>query len=282
MSSSSNEPGTLYVVSTPLGNLGDVTLRALETLSSVDVIAAEDTRRTRKLLSRHGIRARSVSLHKFNEERSARRIVEMLRAGKDVAYVTDSGTPGVSDPGARLVRHVRAQGLGVIPLPGPSAVVAAMSVSGWEGPFAFAGYVERKPGARRRQLEELCARDGAVVLFEAPTRVRATLEVLAEVAGEHRILLAREMTKIHEQYALETASGHLDSLVQPLKGEITMVLMPGEEGPGRVGADLARAVEAAAQLVSLGVKVRQASRIVASLTGASAKEIYGGVTRSRR
>ncbi len=282
MTSSRAEPATLYVVPTPLGNLEDVTLRALRILEDCDVIAAEDTRRTRTLLERHGIGTGLLSLHRFSEERKADRVLGMLQAGKSVALVTDAGTPGISDPGARLVARARAAGLPVIPLPGPSAPATAVSVSGWEGRFAFEGYVEKKPAARRRQIERVAASDGATILFEAPTRLRATLQELDRQAGEHRILLAREMTKVHEEYRVDSAAGLLESLPERVRGEITLVVMPpGGAGPGPSAA-LAEAADAALELASLGVRLKQASRIVARVSGTSARDVYETANRRRR
>jgi 16S rRNA (cytidine1402-2'-O)-methyltransferase len=282
MTSSRAESGTLYVVPTPLGNLEDVTLRALSTLAACDVIAAEDTRRTRKLLERHGIRARPVSLHRFSEERKADRVLEMLADGKSVALVTDAGTPGISDPGARLVARARAAGAPVIPLPGPSAPAAAVSVSGWEGPFTFEGYVERKPAARRRQIERIAASDRAVVLFEAPTRLASTLRALAGQAAGHRILLAREMTKVHEEYRVDSAAGLLEDLPERVRGEITLVVMPPAQGGPPPSTAVSEAADAALELAGLGVRLKQASRIVAALCGSSARDVYETANRRRR
>jgi len=270
------------VVPTPLGNLEDVTLRALRILAECDVIAAEDTRRTRKLLDRHGIRARPVSLHRFSEERKADHVLKMLAHGKSVALVTDAGTPGVSDPGARLVAHARAEGMQVIPLPGPSAPAAAVSVSGWEGPFTFEGYVEKKPAARRRQIERIAASDRAAVLFEAPSRLAATLRELAGQAPGHRILMAREMTKVHEEYRVDFAAGLLEDLPERVRGEITLVVMPpGGTRPGP-SAGLSAAADAALELADLGVRLKQAARIIAGVSGTSARDVYETANRRRR
>lgn len=270
------------MVPTPLGNLGDVTLRALEVLASCDAIAAEDTRRTRKLLDRHDIRTRQVSLHRFSEERKAERVIEMLEAGRAVALVTDAGTPGVSDPGARLVARVRAGGLAVVPLPGPSAPVVAVSASGWEGPFCFEGYVERKAAARRRQIERIAASDRATILFEAPGRLASTLRELAALASDHRILLAREMTKVHEEYLVDSPGRLLERLPDRVRGEITLVVMPGPAaGPAR-STPVDEAAEAALELAEGGVRLKQAARIVARLCGARARDVYETANRRRR
>jgi len=270
------------VVPTPLGNLEDVTLRALRILAACDVIVAEDTRRTRKLLDHHGIRARCVSLHRFSEERKAGHVLEQLAAGRSVALVTDAGTPGVSDPGARLVARVREGDVPVVPLPGPCAPVTAVSVSGWEGPFVFEGYVERKPAARRRQIARIASSDRATVLFEAPTRLATTLRELAAQAAGHRILLAREMTKVHEEYRVDSAAGLLETLPERVRGEVTLVVMPAGQATPGPSAGVEAAADAALELAGLGVRLKQASRIVASLCGHGAREVYEAANRRRR
>jgi 16S rRNA (cytidine1402-2'-O)-methyltransferase len=266
---------TLYVIPTPLGNLADVTLRSLDVLGAVDVVAAEDTRRTRKLLDHHGIETRPMSLHRFNETATAERIVEILASGRDVAYVTDAGTPAVSDPGARLVRAVRQAGYPVIPLPGASAPTCALSASGWEGPFVFEGYLHRKGRRRSEQLERIAAETRATILFEAPTRLRSTLEALADVIEEHPILVGREMTKLHEQYEVGTAAQLIATLPQRVRGEITLVIMPpdgsGEE-PGQEGLD--PAARAALELKQHDLPLKRGCAILASATGLSSRGIY--------
>ncbi len=269
--------GTLWIVPTPIGNLEDVTIRALRILGSCDLVAAEDTRRTRQLLDRHGIAVRQVALHRFNEEEAAGRILEVLRAGRDVACVTDSGTPGIADPGARLVARARGEGFSVIPVPGPCAPTTALSASGWEGPFSFEGWVERSPAARRRQIEEIGARDRASVLFESPQRIRATLETMASVIPGHGVLLAREMTKVHEEYLSGSPAVLLAGLPDEPRGEITLVVMPPAGGPsGRTTVEVSAATAAARELAALGVRLKDASRIVSALTGIRAREIYDG------
>jgi 16S rRNA (cytidine1402-2'-O)-methyltransferase len=267
--------GTLYVVPTPLGNLSDVTLRALEVLRCVETIAAEDTRRTRKLLDRHEISTRPLSLHRFNETAAAERIVGILVSGRDVAYVTDAGTPTVSDPGARLVAQVRERGLSVIPLPGPSAPVTALSASGWEGPFVFEGYVERRGKQRTAQLSRIAQESRATILFEAPGRLASTLATLAEVVPEHRVLLAREMTKVHEQYEVGTARTILEDLPERVRGEVTLVLMPADRPDAPPPDERIRAAaEAALELGEEGVRIKRGCAILASVTGLRSREIY--------
>jgi 16S rRNA (cytidine1402-2'-O)-methyltransferase len=215
---------TLYVVATPIGNLEDVTLRALRVLGEVDVIAAEDTRVTGRLLARHGLRRRMLSYRAPVEERTLPRVLEALESG-DVALVTDAGTPTLSDPGQRLVDAAWAAGHRVVPLPGPSAVTAALSAAGLGGPgFCFTGYLPRKPGELRRFFESLLDADRPTVAFESPHRVRRALAALAEALPERRVALARELTKVHEEVLRGTAAEVLAALGEPVRGEITLVI----------------------------------------------------------
>ncbi len=213
-------------MATPLGNLGDMSSRGIEVLGSVTAIAAEDTRRTRKLLSHFGIRTRLVSFHEHNEDRAAGKIVARIEGGDDVALVSDAGTPLVADPGYRLVSLAASQGVEVVPVPGPAAVTAALSVSGLPVlPFYFLGFPPRKPGARRRKLADLKELSATLVLYESPHRIARTLADLLEVLGDRRAVVARELTKVHE----EILRGRLSDLAaraaeSPLKGEIVVVV----------------------------------------------------------
>lgn len=192
---------SLYVVSTPIGNLGDITRRAVEVLGSVDVVLAEDTRRTGQLLKYLDVHARLISAHEHNEASRSRLVVEILGEGRDVAMVTDAGTPLLSDPGARIVREVVAAGFDVVPIPGASALLAALVASGIEaGTFTFLGFPPRKGGSRTDVMEEIAASPRAVVLYESPNRVGKLLRDLAEAAGgARRVCVARELTKLHEE-----------------------------------------------------------------------------------
>ncbi len=197
------EAGTLYVVATPLGNLRDVTLRALDILGSADLIAAEDTRTTARLLGHYGIVTRTLALHQHNEAQRAASLVALLAAGKSVALVTDAGTPAISDPGSRLVRAVRDAGHPVVPVPGPSAVVAAISAAGLAATtFVFAGFLPQQAKARREALLALSPLHAALVIYEAPHRVRATVDdLVAQLPGERTLVVARELTKAFETIA---------------------------------------------------------------------------------
>jgi len=221
------EPG-LYVVATPIGNLGDITLRAIETLKSADVVAAEDTRNTRALLTHLGISAHLVALHEHNERKGASQVVGWIREGKSVALVSDAGTPGVSDPGAFVVAAVREAGLRVVPVPGASALTAALSASGmsYEG-CVFAGFLPAKGAVRREKLAALAAGPWAIVLFEAPHRVAQTLADLHESLGDRDVVVAREITKRFETIArvpLATAAAWVAENPDRTRGEFVLVV----------------------------------------------------------
>lgn len=223
---SPNPSGTLYVVATPIGNLSDTTARAVEVLKSVDAIAAEDTRRTRKLLSHFGIVTPLVAYHEHNEERASRRIVRRLTGGDDIALVSDAGTPLIADPGYRLVDQAVREGIEVVPIPGASAVVAAVSVAGLPPmPFYFAGFLPRRSAARRKKLEELAGLPATLVFYESPHRIASSLSDMARVLGDRDAAIARELTKVHE----EILRGRLVALAEAgqarsWKGEIVVLV----------------------------------------------------------
>ena len=223
---SSEGGGTLFLVATPIGNLEDVTQRALRLLAEVDVVAAEDTRRTRRLLDHFGIRARLVSLFEHNEKERTPGLVRRLQAGERIAVVTDAGSPGVSDPGYPLVRAALEAGIRVESVPGPSAVIAALQVSGLPtDAFTFAGFLPPKAGARRRRLEELAERRETVIVFESPHRIEACLEEVEGLWGERPIALARELTKLHEQVLRGSAREVRVALTpERRRGEMVLVL----------------------------------------------------------
>jgi 16S rRNA (cytidine1402-2'-O)-methyltransferase len=218
--------GTLFVVATPLGNLSDTTFRAVEVLRSVDAIAAEDTRRTRTLLSHFGIEAALIPYHEHNEERAAKRIVERLKEGDAVALVSDAGTPLIADPGYRLVVEAVREGIGVVPIPGASAVAAAISVAGLPPlPFYFAGFLPRRSAARRKKLDELADLPATLAFYESPHRIAKSLSDMAEVLGGRKAVVLRELTKIHE----EVVRGRLPDLAaaaaeRSWKGEIVVLV----------------------------------------------------------
>jgi 16S rRNA (cytidine1402-2'-O)-methyltransferase len=214
----------LFVVATPIGNLEDVSARALRVLSEVDAIAAEDTRVTARLLARHQIRKPLISYRAPVERRGLPRVMAALDGG-DVALVSDAGTPTLSDPGAALVSAAWAAGHTVVPIPGPSAIAAALSIAGHAGPgFLFVGYLPRKPGEIRRLMQSLAPEGRPAVAFESPFRIKKSLAVIAEVLPDRAVTLARELTKVHEQVIRGTAAEIAGALGDKVKGEITLVI----------------------------------------------------------
>jgi 16S rRNA (cytidine1402-2'-O)-methyltransferase len=222
-------PGTLFVVATPIGNLEDITLRALRVLREVAVVAAEDTRRTAHLLARHAIATSMTSLHEHNEGSKSASIVDRLQRGEDVALVSDAGTPTVSDPGARLIRLAIESGVRVEPIPGPSAVLAALAASGLASDaFTFLGFPPIRSKHRKQWFARLADVGGVVVFFEAPHRIRRTLETLRETVGDCEVAVARELTKIHE----ELVRGQISSILSTAlvsRGEFTVVAIIGHK-----------------------------------------------------
>ena len=264
--------GRLVVCPTPIGNLEDVTLRVLRALAEADVVACEDTRHTRKLLTRHGISdVELVSYHGHNEHRRARELVDRIRRGQVVALVSDAGTPGVSDPGEVVVRASIEAGVPVDMLPGPSAAITALIASGLPAVrWRFVGFLPRRATELRRELE--AAGGETVVAFESPRRVAATLAALAELDPERPVALCRELTKIHEEVVRGTARELADRFADGTRGEVVLVVGPGahSEEP-----DAGRAREAVERLVEAGAKRRAAATVVAQLTGLSANDLYG-------
>ncbi len=250
-------PGTLYVVATPIGNLADVTLRALDVLGHVDRIAAEDSRRTRMLLARHGLAGRIVEpYHEHNEARMAPRLAERLRAGEAVALVTDAGTPGVSDPGYRLVRAALAAGAPVVAVPGPSAALCALAASGLPTDrFLVQGFPPRKPGPRQRMLADLAALPHTLIFFEAPSRVLALVADVVTILGDREIAVGRELTKRFEEIWRGPAAAYLRARdgAEP-RGEVTVVVAGLARKDARAGAR-ARAGESGAARGDRGQEV---------------------------
>jgi 16S rRNA (cytidine1402-2'-O)-methyltransferase len=271
--------GRLVVCPTPIGNLEDVTLRVLSALREADVVACEDTRRTRTLLDRYGVSAPLVSYHEHNEERRAAELVERMRGGAVVALVSDAGMPLISDPGYVLVRACVAAGLAVEVLPGPSAALAALVASALPADsWRFVGFLPRKRGELRRLFGEAGA---TLVAFESPRRLPATLAVLAEVDPSRPAAVCRELTKVHEEVVRGTAA----ELAERYRGEAPrgeVVLVVGgvaERGPA--GGPGEEAVTALARLVEAGAKPRPAAAVVAELTGASANDLYRALQDAR-
>jgi 16S rRNA (cytidine1402-2'-O)-methyltransferase len=215
----------LYIVGTPIGNLGDITFRAVEILKSADVIACEDTRHTLELLTHFEIRKPLISCRAQNEESAARKITGLLKSGQTVAYASDAGTPGISDPGAVLVELVRKEGYPVVPVPGPSAFATLVSVAGAGGKtLIFEGFLSPSPGKRRRRLKELIETGYAFVLYESPFRIVKLLTDLADINGERRVVVGRELTKLHEEIVDGSAADIRDdfSARESIKGEFAV------------------------------------------------------------
>jgi 16S rRNA (cytidine1402-2'-O)-methyltransferase len=269
------QSGTLYVVATPIGNLRDITVRALDVLRNVDMIAAEDTRQTHKLLSHHGIAARMIALHAHNERRAAEQIATLLASGKSVALVTDAGTPGLSDPGARAVACVRERGLRVVPVPGPSALTAALSVSALASPrFLFAGFLPARPAERLAALEALAATSDPIVLFEAPHRVVQSVQDMARIlGGKRRVVIARELTKIFEEIqdcSLDSAASWLVEKPERSRGEFVLVIGPAaSREAGHVDA-----WERVLRILLAQLPLSQAVTLAAKITGGTRKPLY--------
>jgi len=276
--------GRLYVVATPIGNLSDLSLRAIETLRAVDLIAAEDTRLTKRLLDRHRIATPTISFHARSGPGRLRELLDRLRAGDDLAAVTDAGTPGVSDPGEELVTAWAGEGGVVVPIPGPSAVLAAVAASGVAGPrWAFEGFLARSGRDRRERLARIAADRRGTVVYEAPGRVAATLADLAMACGDERpAAVCRELTKIHEEIvrdslgelAARARSGELT-----LRGEFAIVVGSIERDratPGTAPAapDLAGALAQVEERVAEGMGRSEAAREVAAATGLSRRDLY--------
>lgn len=231
MKSTDEKSGLLYIVATPIGNLEDITLRAMRILQEVDLIAAEDTRHTRKLLNACEIATPLISLHEHNEREKSSVIIAKIKSGMSVAYVTDAGTPCISDPGYLLVKAARAQNIRVVPVPGVSAVAAALSVAGFPADnFIFCGFLPAKENKRRKFLENLKGEENTIVLYESPARYRAALQDIYNVLGDREIVVARELTKIFEEIKGGKVSSFLaDGLQGKVRGEFTIIIQRKEK-----------------------------------------------------
>lgn len=218
---------TLYIVGTPIGNLGDITYRAVETLKNVDIVAAEDTRHTLQLLTHLEIRKPLISCRAQNEEFAAQKIIQLMNEGKNIAFASDAGTPGISDPGAVLAGLVRKAGHSVVPIPGPSAFATLTSVAGAGGKtLIFEGFLSPKPGKRRTRLKELLSTDDAIVLYESPFRIVKLLTDIADIDSSRRVVVGRELTKLHEEIIEGTAAELRDDFASraSIKGEFAVFI----------------------------------------------------------
>jgi 16S rRNA (cytidine1402-2'-O)-methyltransferase len=277
--------GTLYVVATPIGNLEDITLRALRVLREVQLIAAEDTRRTAKLLQHYSIATPTTSLHEHNESRKSGALVERLRAGDDIALVSDAGTPLVSDPGRHFVRAAREAGQPVVAIPGPSAVLTALAAAGVDADtFCFLGFPPRKANALKEWVRrELQGATRTVVFYEAPHRVVLTLSAMLDILGDRPISVARELTKMHEELGVRPISDHIKHLANP-KGEFAIVV-EASGGTGKkvsIPPDDGLAAEVGLLTNNGELSTREASRQVAAKYGLQVNVVYRIVSSSKR
>lgn len=273
-------PGILYVVATPIGNLEDVTLRALRVLREVSLIAAEDTRRTARLLQHYSIPTPTTSLHEHNEHARTPGLVRRLQEGESIALVTDAGTPALSDPGALLVSAAHVARVKVVPIPGPSAAMAALSASGLalRDGFVFAGFPPFRSSPRRTWLARFADEPRPVVMYEAPHRIRALLADMATVLGDRRVVIARELTKVHEELVVRPISEYLADIKEPV-GEYTLVLQAAErDGSQRREADPTTIAAEFGELTKLHQMSRkEAMRAVARNRGLSVRAVYAAV-----
>lgn len=267
----------LSIVATPIGNLGDITLRALETLRAADVIACEDTRHARRLLDHYEIRAQLLAVHEHNEQAAAARLITLLAEGKRVAMISDAGTPGVSDPGARAVAAVRAAGFAVTPLPGPNAAISALSAAGLDnnndGAFHFVGFLPAKVGARKTAIEALQPLAATLVFYEAPHRIEETIADLAALLEPQReIVIARELTKLFEQIVrlpLPEAPAWLAADENHRRGEFVLLV---SAPPPREGLDAAS--ERVLRILLAELPVKQAAKLGSEITGVAKNDLY--------
>ena len=268
------EAGTLFVVATPIGNLEDITLRALRVLGEADAVAAEDTRHTAKLLTHHGIRARLVSFQEHNQARRTPQLLQLLREGRKVALVTDAGTPTISDPGVYLVQQALSEGLTVAPVPGPSAVTAALSVSGIRSQaFAFEGFLPSRVTQRRKRLRELAGEPRTMVFYESPKRLERTLADMLEVWGDRQIAVAKELTKVFETVYRGSLSAVLSGVrSEGARGEYTLVVS-GAAGRSEEGTE-SLADELRRLMTEEGLSSREAITEAARRRGIPRREAY--------
>ena len=277
--------GTLYVVATPIGNLGDVTLRSVDVLRMVPLVAAEDTRLARRLFARHRIETRLVSYHARNAATRRRELLSHLADGRDLALVTDAGTPGVSDPGADLAAEWASRGGLVVPIPGASAVLAALVGSGFVAPrWSFEGFLPRRGGERAERLRQIASDDRATVLFEAPTRTVGTLlDLAAACGGDRRAAVGRELTKLHEEFWRGTLEELAHRAVeQGVRGEVTIVIGPAAARAAEPSVSLDEARLRVKERISGGDSRAAAARAVAAETGHDRRELYRGDGSSGR
>ncbi|MEW6740232.1 MAG: 16S rRNA (cytidine(1402)-2'-O)-methyltransferase [Nitrospirota bacterium] len=264
--------GKLYIVSTPIGNLEDITLRAIRVLKEVDVIAAEDTRHSRKLLTHYGITKPMISYWSEKEKVRSEEMIEKLRSGLSIAIISDAGTPGISDPGAVLIKRAIDEGIDVVPIPGPSAAIAALSASGLSTEeFTFIGFLPPKTAQRQKRLNELALEPRTLIFYEAPHRILDMLSDMKEIFAERNAVLAKEITKMHEEILRGTISEILNILEnRTIAGEYVIIV----EGKKREGVTMDEALEEIKSLMKRGKGRKEAVKMVAEAYGLSKKELY--------
>ena len=276
-------PGTLYLVATPIGNLQDITFRAVDVLRTAGVIACEDTRHTRKLLNHLGIATKLISYHEHNEADRADELAAVLKKGTSVAVVSDAGTPGISDPGFRIVYRAIEVGAQIVPIPGPVAFVTAVIASGLPtDAIFFAGFLPSKKSERRRRLREIAAVPATIVFYDSPRRIVATLSDCLEILGDRQAVIARELTKLHEEFSREKLSGLLDKFSSAtVKGEIVLVIERGQPATptASVGSTPIERIE---QLEAEGMDRKAALKVVAKELGVSKSELYRTIQLGER
>jgi 16S rRNA (cytidine1402-2'-O)-methyltransferase len=278
-------PGTLYVVATPIGNLEDVTLRALRVLRQVRVIAAEDTRRTARLLQHYSISTPTTSLHEHNERQKTPALIERLKTGDSVALVSDAGTPALSDPGAHLVSAAHAAGIRVEPVPGPVAAIAALSATGFEfSEVVFVGFPPNRSLDRKKWLARLASEQRLLILYEAPHRIEATLREMLEDWGDRTVGIGRELTKSHEELVVQPISAYLETLHEP-RGEYTVVVAPAPAQSVSRGTALSPQELATefGELTDSGLgSRREILKLLAAKYGISTRELYSIIERHKK
>ena len=269
-----NSYGTLYIVATPIGNLEDMTFRAVRTLKEVDLIAAEDTRHSRKLLNHYGIATRMTPYHDHNEQLKTEYLLEKLLEGQSIAIITDAGTPCIADPGYRIAKAAAEKGIRTVPIPGASAIAAALSASGLPSDrFAFEGFIPPKQGKRKSRLLDLKDDQRVIIYYEAPHRLTATLSDMTDTLGAREIVIARELTKIHEEFRHGTPAELLKHYTKhPVKGEIVILIPPSIEPDSRTDYDIEANIRLFLQ--EYGLSVKDAAARASAESGRPRSELY--------
>jgi len=275
--------GVLYVVATPIGNLEDITYRAVRILREAGLIACEDTRHTRKLLDHYGIEGKLVSYHEHNEAERSRELIERLHEGLSVAQVSDAGMPGISDPGYRVIKSAIEQGIAVVPVPGPSALIVALAASGLPtDAFEFRGFLPAKSGQRRTELESIRPREHTMIFYEAPHRIHESIDDIVAVLGPERpIVIARELTKVHEEFLRGTVREVAENIRdRELKGEITILIGKAVPSERSEALDLGARLQEIMRQQNLDEKA--ALKVLAKERGVSKSEVYREVQRGSK